>query len=90
MLHGRRDVAVMVEGRRYPRMAKPLSWPAFRMYPGEQELCRVAMAEVMEPLPMRRLSACPPFLSAQFLDRPVRECGGASMIGDLNRKPDLV
>ena len=50
-------------------MAKPLSWPAFRMHPGEQELCRMAMAKVMEPFPMRRLSACPPFLSAQFLDR---------------------
>jgi hypothetical protein len=31
-----------------------------------------------------------PFQSAQFLDREVRECGGAGMIGDLNRKPDLV
>jgi hypothetical protein len=33
--HGRRDVAVMVEGRRYRRMPKPLLGE-FRMYRGER------------------------------------------------------
>jgi hypothetical protein len=31
-----------------------------------------------------------PFQSAQFLDREAREYGGAGMIGNLNRKADLV
>jgi hypothetical protein len=70
------------------------------MYPGEQELCRVAMAKVMEPHPWEVLKSdeeprkfvrphpeheeafgLPPFQSAQFLDREVRECGGAGIIG---------
>jgi hypothetical protein len=37
-------------------MPKPLL-REFRMYPGEQELCRVAMAKVMEPHPWEVLKS---------------------------------
>jgi hypothetical protein len=56
LLHGRRDVAVMVEGRRYRRMPKPLL-RELRMYPDEQELCRAAMTKVMEPHPWEVLKS---------------------------------